>query len=66
MISPALRRWQSLQESIAYHLREEEMTVRELCHKIKNDPERIAAAVDKMLAEGKISASISGKLIIIE
>ena len=57
---------QSLQESIAYHLREEELTVRELCHKIKNDPERIAAAVDKMLAEGKISASISGKLIIIE
>jgi ATP-dependent DNA helicase RecQ len=57
---------QSLQESIAYHLREEEMTVRELCHKIKNDPEQIAAAVDKMLAEGKISASISGKLIIIE
>ena len=57
---------QSLQESIAYHLREEEMTVRELCHKIKNDPEQIAAAVDKMLTEGKISASISGKLIIIE
>lgn len=57
---------ESLRESIITYLKEEELTIRELCLKIKNDPERIAATVDKMLADGKISASIGGKLIIIE
>ncbi len=57
---------QSLQESILALLREEELSVRELCHKIRREPDHIAAEVDKMLSEGKISATISGKLIIIE
>ena len=33
---------------------------------MKHNPERVATLIDKMLAEGKISVSISGKLIIIE
>ena len=57
---------ESLRESILALLREEELSVRELCHKIRREPDHIAAEVDKMLSEGKISATISGKLIIIE
>ncbi len=57
---------ESLRESILALLREEELSVRELCHNIRHEPDHIAAEVDKMLSEGKISATISGKLIIIE
>ena len=57
---------QSLRESILTLLGKEELSVRDLCQKIRREPEQIAAEVDKMLAEGKISATISGKLIIIE
>ena len=57
---------QSLRESILALLGKEELSVRDLCHKIRRDGEQIAAEVDKMLSEGKISATISGKLIIIE
>ena len=55
---------EQLSESIISQLREQPLTVRELCREIKTDPERLAAAVDKMKEEGKISTSISGKLII--
>ena len=52
--------------SIMELLRRGEMDTRELCREIKVDPERVALAVDKLKEEGKISASISGKLIINE
>ena len=57
---------EQLSISIMELLRRGEMDTRELCREIKVDPERIALAVDKLKEEGKISASISGKLIINE
>ena len=57
---------EQLSESIISLLREQPLTVRELCREIKTDPERVAAAMDKMKEEGKISTAISGKLIINE
>ncbi len=57
---------EQLSISIMELLRTREFDVRELCREIKVDPERIALAVDKLKEEGKISASISGKLIINE
>ena len=50
--------------SIVELLQGEPMDVRELCRHIKVDPERVATVVDKLKEEGKISALISGKLII--
>ena len=50
--------------SVIELLKNESMDVRELCRHIKIDPERVAAVVDKLKEDGKISASISGKLII--
>ena len=50
--------------SIIELLKNESMDVRELCRHIKVDPERVATVVDKLKEEGKISALISGKLII--
>ncbi|MBR5491564.1 MAG: RecQ family ATP-dependent DNA helicase [Alistipes sp.] len=50
--------------SVIELLKNESMDVRELCRQIKVDPERVAAVVDKLKEDGKISASISGKLII--
>ena len=50
--------------SIVELLQGEPMDVRELCRHIKVDPERVATVVDKLQEEGKISALISGKLII--
>lgn len=57
---------EQLSISIMELLRRGEMDTRELCREIKVDPERVALAVDKLKEEGKISASISGKLIINE
>ena len=57
---------EQLSISIMELLRRGDMDTRELCREIKVDPERIALAVDKLKEEGKISASISGKLIINE
>ena len=57
---------EQLSKSIISLLSGQSLTVRELCREIKSDPERVAAAVDKMKEEGKISTSISGKLIINE
>ncbi|MDO5487227.1 MAG: RecQ family ATP-dependent DNA helicase [Rikenellaceae bacterium] len=56
----------ALSESILDLLAREEMNVKELCRELKHSPEKVIAAVDKLKAEGKISAQISGKLIIIE
>ena len=56
----------ALSESILDLLSREEMNVKELCRELKHSPEKVIAAVDKLKAEGKISAQISGKLIIIE
>ena len=50
--------------SVIELLKNESMDVRELCRHIKVDPERVAAVVDKLKEDGKISALISGKLII--
>ena len=50
--------------SVIELLKNKTMDVRELCRHIKVDPERVAAVVDKLKEDGKISASISGKLII--
>ncbi|MBO5398775.1 MAG: RecQ family ATP-dependent DNA helicase [Alistipes sp.] len=56
----------ALSESILDLLSREEMNIKELCRELKHSPEKVIAAVDKLKAEGKISAQISGKLIIIE
>jgi ATP-dependent DNA helicase RecQ len=56
----------SLCQEILSLLGEESLSTRELCHKMKHNPERVATIIDKMLTGGKISATISGKLIIIE
>ena len=57
---------EQLSRTIIELLREGQLDVRELCREIKIDPERVAAMVDKLKEEGKISAAISGKLIINE
>lgn len=56
----------ALSESILDLLARKEMNIKELCRELKHSPEKVIAAVDKLKAEGKISAQISGKLIIIE
>ena len=56
----------ALSESILHLLLREPMKVKELCRELKHSPEKVIAAVDKLKADGKISAQISGKLIIIE
>ena len=56
----------ALSESILHLLSREPMNVKELCRELKHSPEKVIAAVDKLKADGKISAQISGKLIIIE
>ena len=57
---------EQLKQTILSLLRQQQMDVRELCRNIASEPERIAQVVDKLKEEEKISASISGKLIIIE
>ena len=56
----------ALSESILHLLSREPMNVKELCRELKHSPEKVIATVDKLKADGKISAQISGKLIIIE
>lgn len=41
-------------------------TGKELCRTIKTDPAAVAAAIDTLLSEGKISVAASGKLVLIE
>lgn len=54
----------SLAATILHLLSESELDVKELCREIKHSPERVVSVVDKLKEEGKISAQISGKLII--
>ena len=64
------RRRKSDQSNIAatilHLLGKEPMTARKICREIKAEPELIASVIEQMQHEGKISASISGKLIINE
>ena len=54
------------QEMVSELLRKEPMTAREICLQLKADTKVVAQAIEKMKAEGKISVSTDGKLIIIE
>ena len=56
----------SLRQTILDTLRANSLTGKELCREIKSDPTAVAAAVDALVAEGKISTAASGKLILIE
>ncbi len=56
----------ALTENILHLLRSKPMTSREVCREIKRDPHTIAQAIEELQENGKISASISGKLIINE
>ncbi len=46
-------------------IRAESVTVRELCRRMKAEPDAVAATIDRMAAEGKISVEPSGKLVFI-
>ena len=56
----------ALRQQIADALRDTPMTGKELCRRITLDPQNVAAAIDAMIADGKISATASGKLVLIE
>lgn len=56
----------SLADTILHLLTKEPLTARELCREIKSDQQAIASAIEQLQQDGKISASIGGKLIINE
>ena len=56
----------ALRQQITDALRETPMTGKKLCRRITLDPQNVAAAIDAMIADGKISATASGKLVLIE
>ena len=56
----------NIADTIIHLLGKESLTTREICREIKAEPELIASVIEQMQREGKISASISGKLIINE
>ena len=56
----------NLRTTILHLLANEPMSARELCHEIKAEPKLIASVVEQLQQDGKISASIGGKLIINE
>ena len=56
----------SIADTIIHLLGKEPLTTREICREIKAEPELIASVIEQMQREGKISATISGKLIINE
>lgn len=56
----------SLSDTILHILTKEPLTARELCREIKAEPKLIASVVEQLQQDGKISASIGGKLIINE
>ena len=56
----------TIADTITHLLGKEPLTTREICREIKAEPELIASVIEQMQREGKISASISGKLIINE
>lgn len=56
----------NIANTITHLLGKEPLTTREICREIKAEPELIASVIEQMQREGKISATISGKLIINE
>ena len=56
----------NIADTIIHLLGKESLTTREICREIKAEPELIVSVIEQMQREGKISASISGKLIINE
>lgn len=56
----------NIADTIIHLLGKESLTTREICREIKAEPELIASVIEQMQREGKISATISGKLIINE
>lgn len=58
--------YNSLEDKILALIREQQLTTRELCRMIKQDPQEIAQMVEMLKGEDKIYADRSGKLIIIE
>ena len=56
----------NIADTIIHLLGNEPLTTREICREIKAEPELIASVIEQMQREGKISATISGKLIINE
>lgn len=56
----------NIADTIIHLLGKEPLTTREICREIKAEPELIASVIEQMQREGKISATISGKLIINE
>lgn len=56
----------ALRQSVIDTLRGASMTGKELCRHIMLDPQNVAAAIDTLIAEGKISTTASGKLVLIE
>lgn len=53
-----------LSNTILRLLAQESLTAREIGRQVKADPQTIAATIDKLIIEGKISDTSSGKLII--
>ena len=56
----------NIADTILHLLGRESLSTREICREIKAEPELIASVIEQMQREGKISATISGKLIINE
>lgn len=56
----------AIRQSIIEALRGDSMTAKELYRQITYDPQNIAAVIDTLIDEGKISTEPSGKLILIE
>ena len=54
-----------LAERAAEIIRAESVTARELCRRMKAEPDAVAATIDRMAAEGKISVAQDGKLVFI-
>ena len=56
----------ALRRTIIEALKQTSATGKELCRNINTDPARVAAVIEALLAEGKISTTASGKLVLIE
>ena len=56
----------ALRRTIIEALKQTSATGKELCRNINTDPARVAAVIETLLAEGKISTTASGKLVLIE
>ena len=56
----------ALRRTVIEALKQTSATGKELCRNINTDPARVAAVIEALLAEGKISTTASGKLVLIE